>query len=83
MFTTEVELRRLNLLHLEEYEVLTEEIPCECSYTLPGSDQLFEEKGKLHICSKSVIFESDKYSTPILKFLFKYLQGEFKLGRIP
>lgn len=78
MFSTTVEKRRLDLLHLEEYEVLTEENQCECMYTVPGTERVIREKGKMYICSKSLIFEADNIALPIIKFLFKSLTGDIK-----
>ena len=33
---------------------------------------LREEKGKVHLCSRSLIFESDKAEIPIYKYFYRY-----------
>lgn len=82
MFSTTVEKRRLDLLHLEEYEVLTEENQCDCMFTVPGTERVIREKGRMYVCSKSIIFEAENIALPIIKFLFKSLVGDIKYSRI-
>ena len=34
------------------------------------------EKGKLHMCSRSLIFESEKSETPIFKYFYRYYNSQ-------
>lgn len=82
MFTTNALRKRLDLLHLEEYEVLTEEVPCRCSYFLPDTLTRKEDKGRLYVCSKSLIFESSDENVPIFKYLFRSFPDKPQMGRL-
>ena len=72
MWTTKARKKRLDLLHLEEYEVLTEELPCVCKVYLPQNSTYRKEQGLIHVCSKSLIFESDSENIPMFKYLYRF-----------
>lgn len=82
MFTTNAQEKRLDLLHLEEYEVMTEELPCTCTYYIPETDTYKKGKGVMHVCSKSLIFEDENSGVPLYKFLYRYMDTKPTSGKL-
>ena len=69
---------RFNLLLLEYGEIFYENLSVY-QYPLPNSNLKFVEcdalkvKGRLHLCSRSIIFEPNNIKKPLLKFPYKLL----------
>ena len=79
-FSSVMSRRRFNLLLLEENEYFFEDYTCY-KYSNNGGDNdvdentFVKEKGRLKICSRSLVFEPDNIRVPILKFPFKYMRN--------
>lgn len=63
--------KRFTLYHLEENEIYIRDFSGTCTYVEPlTGEERQRDKGKYYICSKSIVFEAEKQSTPLLKFKF-------------
>jgi len=80
MLALNIKKKRFTLLYLEENEVYVQDLTGSCSFTDPSTNQRKLEKGKIHLCSRSIIFEANNANVPIYKFLFKDMKKEPKLG---
>jgi len=76
MIGINVKKKRFTLLYLEENELYVQDLSGSCTFPdyITGSKRV--EKGKIHLCSKSIIFEPSNVNVPIQKFLFKYLKND-------
>ncbi|CAJ1353428.1 unnamed protein product [Effrenium voratum] len=64
--------RRFNLLIMEEGEDYIADVAATMALTRRG--QVAESKGRLRICSKSLIFQPDDVAASIIKFPYRYMQ---------
>ncbi|EGR33579.1 neutral sphingomyelinase activation associated factor, putative [Ichthyophthirius multifiliis] len=71
MYGLRASKRRFNLFYLEESELYTEDFSGYCIYKNIHSKEDHKEKGKFHICTKSIIFESDSHDISLMKFNYK------------
>ena len=63
--------KRFNLYHLEENEIYIRDFSGYCWYIEPSTgEEKVKDKGKFYICSKTIVFESDTTTIPILKFKY-------------
>lgn len=65
--------RRFNLLIMEEGEDYIADVSSTMALTRRG--QVAESKGRLRICSKSLIFQPDDVGASILKFPYRYVRS--------
>lgn len=65
--------RRFNLLVMEEGEVYVADVSATMALTRKG--QVAETKGRLRICSKSLIFQPDDVGASLIKFPYRYVQS--------
>lgn len=69
--------KRFTLYHLEENEIYIRDFSGSCSYVDPISNEEHQrDKGKFYICSKSIVYESERQTTPLLKFKFDSMRQE-------
>eukprot|EP00434_Breviolum_minutum_P003767 symbB.v1.2.003316.t1/scaffold187.1/size278738/1 len=64
--------RRFNLLIMEEGEDYIADVAATMALTRRG--QVAESKGRLRICSKSLIFQPDDVAASIIKFPYRHMQ---------
>ena len=91
MIGINVKKKRFTLLYLEENELYVQDLSGSCTFPdyATGSKRYQEfcvaklsimmyrvEKGKIHVCSRSLIFEPNNMSIPIQKFLFRFMKTE-------
>lgn len=75
--------RRFNLLLLEYGEIYYENLSV-FQYPVPNQYMKFVQsdalkvKGRLHVCSRSIIFEPAEVKRPLLKFPYKLLNSELE-----
>ena len=78
---------RFNLLLLEYGEIFYENLSVY-QYPVPNSSLKFVEcdtlkvKGRLHLCSRSIIFEPNNIKKPLLKFPYKLLTSDVEHFRL-
>ena len=78
---------RFNLLLLEYGEIFYENLSVY-QYPVPNSSLKFVEsdalrvKGRLHLCSRSIIFEPNDIKKPLLKFIYKSITSEVEHFRL-
>eukprot|EP01027_Heterolobosea_sp_BB2_P018732 GEZU01026343.1.p1 GENE.GEZU01026343.1~~GEZU01026343.1.p1 ORF type:complete len:379 (-),score=62.40 GEZU01026343.1:63-1199(-) len=74
--------KRFTLLHLKDGEVYYEDF--SCNYFPPttgGADTKRKKiKGRLKFCSHSLIFVPDDRRVPVIKFPYKFIQGDKASG---
>eukprot|EP01017_Pseudomicrothorax_dubius_P044670 TRINITY_DN7572_c0_g3_i1.p1 TRINITY_DN7572_c0_g3~~TRINITY_DN7572_c0_g3_i1.p1 ORF type:complete len:822 (+),score=154.42 TRINITY_DN7572_c0_g3_i1:59-2524(+) len=76
MLSLQTKRKRFNLLHLQEDEIYTKEFSCEVEYDDFANPEVKRtEPGKIHVCSRSLIFEPDKTVLNIYKFMFRDMTG--------
>ncbi|KAL4472641.1 hypothetical protein ABPG74_018590 [Tetrahymena malaccensis] len=63
--------QRFNLFYLDESELYTEDFSGYCIYKSIHTEEEHKERGKFHICSRSIIFESDNPEIPLMKFGYR------------
>mmetsp|Transcript_8685 Transcript_8685/g.7637 ORF Transcript_8685/g.7637 Transcript_8685/m.7637 type:complete len:94 (-) Transcript_8685:2376-2657(-) len=71
MIGLKVKKKRFSLLYLEENEVYIQDLTGSCTFFDFNTGQKRMEKGKIHLCSKSLIFEPNNWDASIYKFLFR------------
>lgn len=67
---------KLDLLYLEEFECVTQEMNASVRFTDPSNKAPVFETGRLYINSKSLIFVPKINHKPFYKFLFKHFNGK-------
>ena len=87
--------KRFSLYFLEENEIYTQDLSGFC-IILDNENQkerlakkiqifcfliIFFRKGKIHICSRSIIFEPDDPSLSIYKYFFRYMKDKPKSSK--
>lgn len=67
---------KLDLLYLEEFECVTQEMDASVRFKDPANKSQIFETGRLYINSKSLVFVPKINHKPFYKFLFKYFDGK-------
>jgi factor associated with neutral sphingomyelinase activation len=88
MIGLKVKKKRFTLLYLEENELYVQDLTGSCTfydftanqrkYAFDFSAYFRTEKGKLHICSKSLIFEPNNLNINIQKYLYREMKTKPK-----
>ena len=74
MFISPTNSKRFNIYHLEEKEIYIQDFYGSCSfYDFNTQEERRNDKGKFYLCSKSIIYESDNRSIPLMKYRFECL----------
>lgn len=67
---------KLDLLYLEEFECVTQEMNASVQFRDPSNKSPIFETGRLYINSRSLIFVPKTSTKPFYKFLFKYFSDK-------
>ena len=76
MYGVQIRESRFSLYNLDEGEMYIKEFVCKCKILNKSSETVEFLDGIMHICSRSILFEPDNHSYPIVKFLYKYLNNQ-------
>jgi hypothetical protein len=75
MFVSPTNAKRFNYYHLAEKEIYIQDFYGRCSFfDLSTHEPLQDDKGKFYLCSRSIIYESDRKSVPLMKYKYEALK---------
>ena len=77
LFVSPTNTKRFTLYHLEESEIYIQDFFGHCTFYDPvAKEQRKHDKGKFYLCSRTIVYESDRKSIPLIKIKFENMKDK-------